>query len=50
VDKVHPVKCPVKSFAESKRKLKILFNGAILPKAKLFNRVKVGLKILKSFK
>jgi len=38
---LHPVKCPVKSFAFSKGKSEILFNRAILPSAKLFNRVKV---------
>jgi len=36
---VHPIKPPVKSFAESKRKSEILFNRGILPKAELFNRV-----------
>jgi len=38
--KVYPVKSPVKSFAEGKRKSKILFNRGISLKAKLFNRVK----------
>ena len=35
----YPVKSPVKSFAESKRKSKILFNRGISPLVKLFNRV-----------
>jgi len=38
---IHPVKPPVKSFAGSKRKSKILFNRGIPPKAELFNRVNI---------
>jgi len=41
---IHPVKSPVKSFAFSKRKSKILFNRGISSKTKLFNGVNYFLK------